>query len=65
MRDRLSIGSESEFEIGIEGQTIVLTPLRTAGRREVEVDGWPVIETAEGVSTTDSDVQRWRDGDQR
>lgn len=65
LRDRLSIGSDSEFEIGVEGQTIVLTPVRTAGRRVVEVDGWPVLEAVDGLSTTDNDVQRWRDGDQR
>jgi len=65
VRDRLSIDSDSEFEVGIEGHTIVLTPRREVGRRVAEVDGWPVIEAVNGISTTDSDVQRWRDGDQR
>lgn len=65
LRERLSITEDSEFEVGVEGNAIVLTPRRVATRQVVEVDGWPVIEAAVGISTTDSDVQRWRDGDQR
>ncbi len=65
LRQRLSIGADTEFEVGVEGDAIVLTPLRAAGRRVVEIDGWPVLEAVEGISTTDSDVQRWRDGTQR
>lgn len=46
-------------------ETLDLTPQREPGRRIVEVDGWPVVEQAEGLRTTDTDVAQWRDADQR
>lgn len=45
--------------------TLHPTPQRTPGRRIAEVDGWPVLEQVEGQLTTDPDIQRWRDADQR
>jgi AbrB family looped-hinge helix DNA binding protein len=65
VRDRLALEADAELEIEIEGDVIRLTPVRRAGRRVVEVDGWPVIERGDGASITDADVQRWRDADQR
>ena len=65
LRDRLSLVADSELEVTCEADSIVIRPVRQAGRRIVEVDGWPVIEARDGVSITDADVQRWRDADQR
>jgi AbrB family looped-hinge helix DNA binding protein len=65
VRDRLALEADAELEIETEGDVIRLTPVRRAGRRVVEVDGWPVIERGDGASITDADVQRWRDADQR
>lgn len=65
LRDRLSLDSDSEFEIGVDGHTIVLTPVRAASRQVLVVDGWPVIQRVDGTTITDADVQRWRDADQR
>lgn len=65
IRDRLSLGADAEVEITADGDEIRLRPLRHRGRVVVEVDGWPVLQRIEGYSVTDSDVQRWRDADQR
>jgi AbrB family looped-hinge helix DNA binding protein len=65
IRDRLSLVADSEIEVTCEADAIVIRPFRRAGRRVVEIDGWPVLEAVEGLSITDSDVQRWRDADQR
>ncbi len=65
LRERLSLSANSELEITVEGNTLLLTPTRAPGRRIVEVDGWPVIEAARGLTVTDADVQRWRDDAQR
>ncbi|MDO5495779.1 MAG: AbrB/MazE/SpoVT family DNA-binding domain-containing protein [bacterium] len=65
VRDRLSLDQNSELEVTVEGDTVLLSPVRSAGRRIVEVDGWPVIESVRGISTSDADVQRWRDDVQR
>lgn len=65
IRDRLSLTADAALELATDGDSIRLTPVRPAGRRVVEVDGWPVIEAVEGHTTTDADVQRWRDADQR
>ena len=65
IRDRLSLSAEAEFEIAAEGDEIRLTPLRNRSRQIVEIDGWPVIAAADGLTITDYDVQRWRDADQR
>ena len=65
IRDRLSLGADAELEIEMDGDAIRLVPVRPRGRRVVEVDGWPVIERADVPAITDSDVQRWRDADQR
>ena len=43
---------------------IPLAPRRGRGRAVIDDDGWPVIDRVQGVTTTDSDVQRWRDVDQ-
>lgn len=65
IRDRLAIEAETDLEVTTDGDGILLTPVRRRGRVVVEVDGWPVIEPAAGVTITDADVQRWRDADQR
>jgi AbrB family looped-hinge helix DNA binding protein len=65
VRERLSLAADAQLELDTEGDSIRLTPVRPRSRRIVEVDGWPVIEAAEGHRTTDADVQRWRDADQR
>lgn len=65
IRERLDLEPNTELEVLVEGQDMVLRRVPRAGRRVVEVDGWPVIEAAEGVTITDSDVQRWRDDGQR
>lgn len=65
IRDRLSLGADAEVEITADGDEIRLRPVRKPGRVVVEVDGWPVLERVQGLSISDSDVQRWRDADQR
>ena len=65
IRDRLSLGPDASLEIDTDGDGIRLTPVRRRGRVVIEVDGWPVIEPADGITLTDADVQHWRDGDQR
>lgn len=65
VRERLSLDEDTEFDLDVVGDGIRLTPRRSAGRRVVDVDGWPVIEAREGRVITDADVQRWRDADQR
>jgi AbrB family looped-hinge helix DNA binding protein len=65
IRDRLSLGADAQIEIEIEGDAIRLVPVRSIGRKVVEVDGWPVIERGDTPAITDADVQRWRDADQR
>ncbi len=65
IRDRLSLEPDASLEVTVEGDEIRLSPVRTRSRVIVEVDGWPIIRPAEGVTITDADVQRWRDADQR
>ncbi|MDO5499066.1 MAG: AbrB/MazE/SpoVT family DNA-binding domain-containing protein [Propionibacteriaceae bacterium] len=65
VRERLALEPDAEFDVTLDGDGILLTPARHRGRRIVEVDGWPVIEAAPGLSVSDADVQRWRDNDQR
>ena len=65
VRDRLDLRADCEVELSVEGDSIRLTPARQRGRKIVDVDGWPVIQSVEGIATTDADVQGWRDGDQR
>jgi AbrB family looped-hinge helix DNA binding protein len=65
LRDRLALVTDSELEVTCEADAIVIRPVRRAGRRIIEVDGWPVLEALDGASITDADVQRWRDADQR
>ena len=65
VRERLSLGPDTQLELDTEGDSIRLTPVRPRSRASVEVDGWPVIAPAGGHSVTDVDVQRWRDADQR
>lgn len=65
LRERLSLEAGSELEVSVEDDALRLTPVRKAGRRIVEVDGWPVIEAVRGATVTDADVQRWRDDVQR
>jgi len=64
VRDRLSIGADSQLDIEVDGDSIRLVPVRTRGRRVVEVNGWPVIERGDAPPLTDAQVQRWRDADQ-
>ncbi len=64
VRDLLDIGPHTELDLEVVGDGMRLTPARPATRRVVEVDGWPVIEAGDRVST-DADVQRWRDAEQR
>ena len=65
IHDRLALSADAELEIDLDGDTIRLVPTRSPGRKVIEVDGWPVIEAVPGHATSDADVQRWRDGDQR
>ncbi len=65
VRDRLSLSGDSQLELSVEGDELRLAPVRTPGRRVVEIDGWPVVEAVPGLHVTDSDVQRWRDDVQR
>lgn len=65
VRERLSLSEDSELEIDVDGDTIRLSPRRRPSRRVIDVDGWPMIEPADGFAITDADVQRWRDADQR
>ncbi len=65
VRDRLSLAPDTEIELVTDGDSIRLTPVRSRGRGIVEIDGWPVIESADGFVVTDSDVQQWRDADKR
>lgn len=64
-RDRLGLAPDAQFDVTLTGDGLLLTPIRRAGRRIVEVDGWPVIEAVRGMTVTDADVQRWRDDGQR
>lgn len=64
VRQGLGIESDSELELTVEGGTIRLTPRRRHRSLTVAADGWPVIEAGE-MTITDTDVQRWRDADQR
>jgi AbrB family looped-hinge helix DNA binding protein len=65
VRDLLGIGPDARLVLDVVGDGLRLTPERPAGRRVVEVDGWPVIEAADDRVITDTDVRRWRDADQR
>ena len=65
IRDRLALEPDSSIEVTVDGDEIRLSPVRKRSRVIVEVDGWPSIEPADGRTITDSDVQRWRDADQR
>ncbi len=65
LRERLSLGPDSQLEITVHDDALHLAPLRTRGRRIVLVDGWPVIEAVEGMTVSDADVLRWRDDTQR
>lgn len=65
VRERLSLVPDTEFSLEVVGDEIRLLARRSANRRVIEVDGWPVIEAPDDQIITDSDVQRWRDADQR
>jgi len=65
LRDRLSLVSDAELEVEIEGGTLRLTPVRGAQRTFELDDGWPVFRPVAGYSITDADVQRLRDSEQR
>lgn len=65
LREALDLDADTQLTIDVDGGTLRLTPVRAPGRRVVEVDGWPVLEPAADRRTTDADVQRWRDADQR
>ena len=65
VRTRLGLTSGTELEIDVEGDVIRLAPVRTSGRTLLEVDGLLVVAPVTGITTTDRDVQRWRDADQR
>lgn len=65
IRDRLDFAPGSQLELRVEGDTLVLSPQRTRGRRVVDVDGFPAIQPVSGMSLSDADVQKWRDDGQR
>jgi AbrB family looped-hinge helix DNA binding protein len=65
LRERLGLEPDAQLELDAEGDSLRLTPVRRAGRRVVDDDGWLVLEPADGVTITDTDVLRWRDADQR
>lgn len=64
VRARLDLGPGTSIELIVQGDALVLRPVRPAGRKVIEVDGWPVIEPGERT-ITDADVQHWRDADRR
>lgn len=64
-RDRLSLGAEAELELTLLGDTLQLSPVRRAARTYSVHDGFAVLDPIEGITTTDADVQIWRDADQR
>ena len=65
VRDRLNLLADTELELTLEEDSMRLTPARARSRVITEVDGWPALERAEGITTTYADVQRWRDADRR
>ena len=65
LRERLQFLPDTEVELTVEGDSIRLSAAHTMRRVIVETDGWPVLQAIEGHTITDSDVQRWRDADQR
>ncbi len=65
LRDRLAITSDTQLEITADDGGIRLTPVRVRRHLVLDDDGLPVIERASGATTTDADVQRWRDAGQR
>lgn len=65
VREQLGLEVDATFTVAVEGDSLRLSPVRAARRRVVEIDGWPVLEPVAGLRTTDLDVQRWRDADQR
>lgn len=65
LREELGLGADAVFTLDVEGASLRLTPLQSRSRRIVEVDGWPVLTAPGGGRTTDAEVQRWRDADQR
>jgi AbrB family looped-hinge helix DNA binding protein len=65
LRERLGLEPDAQLELDAEGDSLRLTPVRQAGRKMVEIDGWPILEPADGMTVTDADVIRWRDADQR
>lgn len=65
VRDRLSVGPDTELELTVRGNRIELAPARRPSRLVTVVDGFPLIESVEGMPITDADVQTWRDADQR
>lgn len=64
VRHVLGIEADSELELTVEGDGIRLSPRRRHRSVTVSSDGWPLIEAGDRA-ITDSDVQRWRDADQR
>lgn len=64
-RDRLSLEGDTELDVEIEGDALVLRPVRHRSRRVIEVDGLPVVEPVTYRSVTDADVLRWRDAARR
>lgn len=65
LRDALALTADAQLDLSLDGDSLRLVPVRRPGRRVVEVDGWPVIEAEPGLSTSDADVQGWRDDGQR
>lgn len=65
VRDQLALENDSELGLPTDGDGIRLTPLRRPGRAVIEDHGRPVLVRPDAVSTTDADVQRWRDAEQR
>lgn len=65
LREQLGLEQDVEFSLDVEGASLRLTPVRRAGRQIIEIDGWPVLAAPDQLRTTDVDVQRWRDADQR
>jgi len=65
LRDELHLDAGAEFDVVVEGWSVRLDPIVVGSRRIVETDGWPVLELAADTTTTDDDVRRWRDADQR
>jgi AbrB family looped-hinge helix DNA binding protein len=65
IRDRLEWSAGVDLELQLDDDAVRLVAARRPSRRIVTIDGWPTIESVDGVSIGDGDVQAWRDDARR